>query len=61
MKAVLCRSFGPPENLTLEEVAEPRPGVVMFRRHLVRRLNFLTPCKSRASINIGPVPVYAGL
>jgi NADPH:quinone reductase len=26
MKAVLCRSFGPPENLTLEEVADPTPG-----------------------------------
>jgi len=26
MKAVLCRSYGPPENLTLEEVADPRPG-----------------------------------
>lgn len=26
MRAVVCRSFGPPENLTLEEVAEPQPG-----------------------------------
>jgi NADPH2:quinone reductase len=26
MKAVLCRSYGPPENLTLEEVADPQPG-----------------------------------
>ncbi|MBL8849932.1 MAG: NADPH:quinone oxidoreductase family protein [Planctomycetaceae bacterium] len=26
MKAVLCNSFGPPENLSLEEVADPRPG-----------------------------------
>lgn len=26
MKAVVCRSFGPPENLTLEEVADPTPG-----------------------------------
>ena len=25
MKAVVCRSFGPPENLTLEEVADPTP------------------------------------
>lgn len=26
MKAVLCRAFGPPSGLTLEEVPEPRPG-----------------------------------
>ena len=26
MKAVVCKSFGPPENLTLEEVADPTPG-----------------------------------
>jgi NADPH2:quinone reductase len=26
MKAVVCRTFGPPENLTLEEVADPIPG-----------------------------------
>ena len=26
MKAVVCRSFGPPENLTLEEVADPTPA-----------------------------------
>ncbi len=26
MKAVVCRSFGPPENLTLEEVANPTLG-----------------------------------
>src|SRR5262249_50762954 len=26
MKAVLCRAFGPPESLTLEEVAEPVVG-----------------------------------
>lgn len=26
MRAVLCRSYGPPENLTLEEVASPKPG-----------------------------------
>ncbi|HET6473493.1 MAG TPA: NADPH:quinone oxidoreductase family protein, partial [Pseudomonadales bacterium] len=26
MKAVLCRAFGPPESLTLEEVAEPVAG-----------------------------------
>jgi NADPH2:quinone reductase len=26
MKAVVCKSFGPPENLTLEEVADPAPG-----------------------------------
>jgi NADPH:quinone reductase len=26
MKAVLCRSFGPPETLVLEDVPEPRPG-----------------------------------
>jgi NADPH:quinone reductase len=25
MKAVVCRSFGPPENLMLEEVADPTP------------------------------------
>lgn len=26
MQAVVCRSYGPPENLTLEEVTDPRPG-----------------------------------
>ncbi|HEV7999454.1 MAG TPA: NADPH:quinone oxidoreductase family protein, partial [Planctomycetaceae bacterium] len=26
MKAVLCRAFGPPESLTLEEVPDPQPG-----------------------------------
>jgi len=26
MKAVLCKSFGPPESLVLEEVAAPTPG-----------------------------------
>ena len=26
MKAVLCRAFGPPSGLTLEEVPAPRPG-----------------------------------
>lgn len=25
MKAVLCKSFGPPESLTLEEIADPAP------------------------------------
>jgi len=25
MKAVLCKAFGPPESLTLEEVADPKP------------------------------------
>jgi len=25
MKAVVCKSYGPPENLTLEEVADPQP------------------------------------
>ena len=25
MKAVVCKSYGPPENLTLEEVADPAP------------------------------------
>jgi NADPH2:quinone reductase len=27
MRAILCRSFGPPESLVLEEVAAPLPGV----------------------------------
>jgi NADPH2:quinone reductase len=26
MKAVLCKHFGPPESLVLEEIATPRPG-----------------------------------
>ena len=26
MRAVICRSFGPAENLVMEEVAEPEPG-----------------------------------
>ncbi len=26
MKAVLCKSYGPPENLVLEEIDSPRPG-----------------------------------
>ena len=26
MREVVCRSSGPPENLTLEEVADPQPG-----------------------------------
>jgi NADPH2:quinone reductase len=26
MRAVLCKEFGPPESLVLEEVGEPRPG-----------------------------------
>ena len=26
MKAVLCKEYGPPESLVLEEVASPRPG-----------------------------------
>ena len=25
MKAVLCKAFGPPESLTLEEVEDPKP------------------------------------
>lgn len=31
MKAVLCRSYGPPENLALEEIDEPKikPGTVL--------------------------------
>ena len=41
MKAVLCRSFGPPENLTLEEVEDPRPraGQVLIEVHAAG-LNF---------------------
>jgi len=27
LKAVLCRSYGKPENLTLEEIADPIPGL----------------------------------
>ena len=26
MKAVLCKAFGPPESLLLEEVPDPVPG-----------------------------------
>src|SRR5215210_6376001 len=26
MKAVLCKQFGPPDSLVIEEVASPRPG-----------------------------------
>ena len=26
MKAIVCNSYGPPENLTLEEVADPVAG-----------------------------------
>jgi len=26
MKAILCKSYGPPENLVLEEVSSPKPG-----------------------------------
>ena len=26
MQTVLCKSYGPPENLTLEDVADPEPG-----------------------------------
>src|SRR5260370_15899748 len=26
MRAVMCRQFGPPESLTLEDVDDPRPG-----------------------------------
>src|SRR6202041_1410583 len=26
MKAVVCRAFGPPETLTLEDVPDPQPG-----------------------------------
>ncbi len=26
MKALMCRAFGPPENLTFEEITEPIPG-----------------------------------
>jgi NADPH:quinone reductase len=41
MKAVICRSFGPPENLTLEEVADPTPvrGQVLIDVHAAG-LNF---------------------
>ena len=26
MKAVICKAFGPPENLVVEEIGEPTPG-----------------------------------
>ena len=26
MKAVVCRQFGPPESLTIEDMPSPRPG-----------------------------------
>src|ERR671934_348053 len=26
MKAVLCKQYGPPESLTIEELPSPRPG-----------------------------------
>ena len=26
MKAVVCKAFGPPENLVVEELADPTPG-----------------------------------
>ncbi len=41
MKAVVCRSFGPPENLSLEDVADPRPadGQVLIDVHAAG-LNF---------------------
>jgi NADPH:quinone reductase len=41
MKAVLCRAFGPPESLTLEEVADPKPaeGQVLVDVHAAG-LNF---------------------
>eukprot|EP01037_Dinobryon_pediforme_P026431 gene26431-biopygen15777 len=26
MRAVLCKTFGPPESLVIEDVAEPAPG-----------------------------------
>ena len=31
MRAVLCREYGPPENLTVEEVATPEPGPDQIR------------------------------
>ncbi len=41
MKAVVCRSFGPPENLTLEDVPDPAPerGQVLIDVHAAG-LNF---------------------
>ena len=41
MKAVLCKAFGPPESLALEEIDSPRPakGQVLIDVHSVG-LNF---------------------
>lgn len=41
MKAVLCKTYGPPENLTLEEIEDPRPtdGGVLIDVHAAG-LNF---------------------
>ena len=41
MKAVLCKSYGPPENLTLEEIPDPQPagGQVLIDVHAAG-LNF---------------------
>lgn len=41
MKAVLCKSYGPPENLSLEEVDDPKPGAgeVLIETH-ASGLNF---------------------
>lgn len=41
MKAVLCKSYGPPENLTLEEIPDPQPaaGQVLIDIHAAG-LNF---------------------
>ncbi len=41
MKAVLCRSFGGPENLTIEDIPEPQPGPgEILVRTSVAALNF---------------------
>ena len=58
MKAVVCRQFGPPESLTIEELPSPRPGpgqVVVSVRPTVAAAKAKEAVSDRASSTMSSV------